>query len=29
MQHFLKGALAIGALTLSLGMAQAEGLAPP
>ncbi|MCW1919016.1 substrate-binding domain-containing protein [Rhodobacter sp. KR11] len=28
MQHFLKGALAISALTLSLGMAQAQDLAP-
>ena len=28
MQHILKGALAIGALTLSLGLAQAQDLAP-
>lgn len=28
MQHFLKGALAISALTLTLGMAQAQDLAP-
>ena len=28
MQHFLKGALAIGALTLSLGLAHAQDLMP-
>jgi hypothetical protein len=28
MQHFLKGALAVGAFTLTMGLAQAQDLAP-
>ena len=28
MQHFLKGALAVSAFALTLGMAQAQDLAP-